>query len=159
MPRCRSRPSPGRGRRYARTPRRSDVQAAGHDALADIVPLPEAKVTADVQVVGDVVADDPQRDYDLRLAGLVRVAVIGVDQGAEDLGAVRLGVLGAQHHAVRPGTQRRAAGPVPERLDQGLELVPLHVRYHLLATNIVTRCLPKGLALPGPEGGNGRVAA
>jgi hypothetical protein len=37
----------------------SDVQAAGDDALSDVCPEPQAEVTADVEIVGHVVADDP----------------------------------------------------------------------------------------------------
>ena len=39
------------------------MQAAGYDASPDIVPRPEAEVTADFQVVRDVVAHDPELSF------------------------------------------------------------------------------------------------
>jgi hypothetical protein len=38
------------------------VQAAGDYALPDVCAEPEAEVTADLEVIGHVVADDPQGD-------------------------------------------------------------------------------------------------
>src|SRR6516165_1564777 len=108
----------------------SEVQAAGDDALPDVCPEPQAEVTADVEVVGYVIADDPQRDHDLGVPGPERPGVLTVNQGAEDLGAVGLAVLGTQHHAVRPGTELRARIAALVRSDKGLELETLHVRHH-----------------------------
>jgi hypothetical protein len=88
--------------------RESDVQATGHDALAEIMSGPEAEVTADGQVISDVIADDPERDHDLRAAGPERATVVAVDQGLEDLGVMGIAVLGAEHHPVRPGAELRA---------------------------------------------------
>src|SRR6266567_2011372 len=87
------------------------MKPPGHHPPPEIVPGPEAEVTADVEIVGDVVADDPQRNYDLRAAGPEGLALVAVDQGLEDLAAVGLAVLGAQHHPVRPGAELRRASP------------------------------------------------
>ena len=38
-------------------------------------------MTADIEIVGDVVADDPQRDHDLRAPGPEGPALLAVDQG------------------------------------------------------------------------------
>src|SRR5690242_16209595 len=121
----------------------------GHHAPPEIVPGPETEVTADFEIVGDVVADDPQRDHDLRAAGPERPAIVAVDQGLEDLAAVGLAVLGAQHHPVRPGAELRArvAVIVREGRHQGLVFEPLHTRHHLRSMNIVTRYAP-ALKLP-----------
>src|SRR5690242_6025079 len=102
----------------------------GHHAPPEIMPGPEAEVTADFEIVGDVVADDPQRDPDLRAA-------------------VGLAVLGAQHHPVRPGAELRArvAVIVREGRHQSLVFEPLHTRHHLRSINIVTRYAP-ALKLP-----------
>ena len=57
------RPDETAGRRHtsgaAERVEASEVQAAGDDALPDVDPEPQAEVTADVKVVGHVVADDP----------------------------------------------------------------------------------------------------
>ena len=85
----------------------SDVKPPGHHAPPEVVPGPEAEVTADFEILGEVVADDPQRDHDLRAPGPERAVVLAVDQSLEDLVAVGLAVLGAQHHPVRSGAELR----------------------------------------------------
>src|SRR5213078_3123709 len=121
------------------------MKPPGHHAPPEIVPGPEAEMTADYEIVGDVVADDPQRDHDLRAADPERPALLAVDQGLEDLAAVGLAVLGAQHHAVRAGAELRArvAVIVRERRHQGLVFEPLHGRHHLRSASIVTRYAPQ----------------
>src|SRR5690242_1919582 len=121
------------------------------------MPGPETEVTADFEIVGDVVADDPQRNHDLRAAGPERPALLAVDQGLEDLAAVGLAVLGAQHHPVRAGAELRArvAVIVREGRHQGLVFEPLH-GHHLRSTSIVNRYAP---ALKGAEGVSQRAAA
>ena len=76
------------------------IKTTSHDTPPDIAPEPEAEMAADFKVIGDVVTDDPQRDHDLRTPGPERPVVLSVDQGAEDLTAPRLAVLGAQYHPV-----------------------------------------------------------
>src|SRR5690349_11325178 len=130
----------------------------GHHAPPEIVPGPATELTADAEIVGDVVADDPQRDDDLRAAGPEGPAILAVNQGAEDLAAVGLAVLGAQHHPVRPGAELRArvAVIVREGRHQGLVFEPLHARHHLRSINIVARYAP---ALKGAEGITQRATA
>jgi len=109
----------------------SEDETAGHDTLPDIAPEPEAKVTADLKIVGDIVASNPHRDHNLRAPRPERPVVLAVDQSAEDLIAMGLAVLGTQHHTVRPGTKLRAGIVVAARVrrNQSLELVPLHIRH------------------------------
>src|SRR6516165_9930586 len=91
---------------------KSDVETTGHDTSSDIAPEPQAEMAADPEIIGDVVADDPQRDHDLTAPGLERGIVLAVDQRAEDLAAVGFAVLGAQYHPVRPGAELCARGAV-----------------------------------------------
>src|SRR6266567_7374747 len=134
------------------------MKPPGHHAPPEIVPGPEAEVTADFEIVGDVIADDPKRDHDLRTPGPEGPALLAVDQGAEDLAAVGLAVLGTQHHPVRPGAElrARAAVVVREGRHQGLVFEPLHARHPLRSNNIVARYAP---ALKGAEGVSQRAAA
>src|SRR5690348_18416341 len=122
------------------------------------MPGPETEVTADFEIVGDVVADDPQRNHDLRAADPERPALLAVDQGLEDLAAVGLAVLGAQHHPVRARAALRARVVVivSEGRHQGLAFEPLHARHHLRRASSVTRYGP---ALKGAEGVSQREAA
>src|SRR5580704_11936630 len=128
------------------------MKPLSHHAPPEIMPGPEAEVTADFEIVGDVVADDPQRDHDLRAADPERPALLAINQGLEDLATVGLAVLGAQHHPVRPGAELRArvAVIVREGRHQGLVFEPLHARHHLRSINIVTRYAP-ALKVPGGQ--------
>src|SRR5256886_8215664 len=130
------------------------MKPLGHHAPPEIMPGPEAEVTADIEIVGDVVADDPQRDHDLRTAGPEGPVILAVDQGTEDLAAVGLAVLGTQHHPVRPGAELRArvAVIVREGRHQGLVFVPLHARHHLRSINIVARYAPALKSQPAGAG-------
>ena len=60
------------------------------------MPGPEAEVSADFEIVGDVITDDPQRDHDLRTPGPEGPALLAVDQGSEDLARSGLPLFSAR---------------------------------------------------------------
>src|SRR6266566_7951800 len=62
-------------------------QAPGDDTLPDAVAQPHVEVAADTEVVGDVVAGQPQRDQPLPAARPERPVVVAADQGGEELAA------------------------------------------------------------------------